>query len=69
MNRRRHGPQPLSKSIRRVLTDAQDRMTLRIMLGNGGVVAVDGDQALVTVPAGGSRSFPAAMVEEVQRER
>lgn len=67
--KRHHQPRrPLSRRQHAALTDAQDRLTLRIMLGNGGQVSVQGDQATVTMPTGGARSFPAAMVREVQAD-
>lgn len=57
-----------SKRVQAMLLGAQDRLTLRIMLGNGGQVSVHGDRATVTMPTGGARSFPAAMVREVQAD-
>lgn len=61
-------PRPLSRRQHAYLSETQDRMTLRIMLGNGGQVTVQGDRALVTMPTGGSKSFPASMVREVQAD-
>lgn len=57
---------PLSRRQHAYLSETQDRMTLRIMLGNGGQVTIQGDLALVAMPTGGARYFPAQMVREVQ---
>ena len=59
---------PLSRRQHAALTETQDRLTLRMMLGNGGQVSVQGDRATVTMPTGGARSFPAEMVSEVQAD-
>jgi len=68
MARFRPTARPLTRRQHAFLSETQDRMTLRIMLSGGGQVTVEGDRALVTMPTGGARYFPAQMVREVQAD-
>jgi hypothetical protein len=50
------------------LIEAQQRITIRHMLAQGGVVTPIGPNAIIRISSGGSGTFPARLVEEVQHD-
>lgn len=69
MRRRLLGKPRPTPAAAAVMLDAQDRVTVRIMLDQGGVVTPIGDKAHIRIPTGGARTFPLALVDAVQAER
>lgn len=65
---RRPGPAPIPRRTADALSAAQDRITVRIMLRQGGVVTPIGQKAIIRIPTGAAATFPLALVEEIQGE-
>ena len=63
------GPPPVSRRTADALSEAQDRITIGIMLDQGGVVTPIGSKAHIRIPSGGFRTFPLALVDDVQARR
>ena len=65
---KRPGPAPVSKAVRRVLTDAQDCQTIRMALSNGATATPIGAVTHLRLPGQErTQQFPTALVDEVRR--
>ena len=65
---RRHGPQPVSKAVKRILLDTQDRQTVRMALLNGATATPIGPVTHLRLPGSQvSTQFPTDLVDEVRR--
>lgn len=69
MTRPRYGTKPLPKRTRDTLQAAQDRITIRRMLDQGGIATAIGPKTHIRIPAGGFGTFDSALVEEVEAAR
>jgi hypothetical protein len=56
------------QAVKRVLSDAQDRLTISMALSNGATVTPFGSTCHLRLPGQDrAQAFPAALVEDVQR--
>jgi hypothetical protein len=66
---RPRGPAPISKAVRRVLAESQDRQTIRMALANGATATPIGAVTHIRLPGQDrAQQFPTDLVDDVMRE-
>lgn len=69
MTRYRPAKPSLPKRTRDTLQAAQERVTIRRMLDQGGIATPIGPKTHIRIPTGGFGTFDSALVEEVEAQR